>query len=107
MPWYVKFLVAGAAVTVAGLVAKRVGPAAAGMVLAFPFIIGSGLIFAAGDSAASMRQTALGALWGLVPLTAFLLTVVVASSHWPPTASLATGVAAWVVVAVVVYRIVA
>ena len=102
MPWYLKFIAVGVAVTVAGVVAKRLGPFVGGMVLAFPFAIGSGLIFSAVEEGGDFRRTAVGALWGLVPLLVFLVVVVALAPRTNPANTLLVAVAAWVAVAVAV-----
>jgi len=99
MPWYAKFIIAGIAVTIAGFAAKQFNATLGGMILAFPFVIGTGLIFARTDSMTAYVSTAQGALMGLVPLTVFLLCVVFLGDKIPTIASLAAGVVSWVVVA--------
>lgn len=82
--------------TLASLVAKNVSSTLGGMLLAFPFLISTGLLFAVPSGATHFRGVAFGVLLGILPLLAFALTVVVAASRVSPLAALALGIASWV-----------
>jgi uncharacterized membrane protein (GlpM family) len=95
----VRFFAAGLAVSLSGLLAKRFGPAVGGMLLSFPFVIGSGLFLVAATEQGDFRETALGALWGLIPLGLCLIVTVVMSRFVSAYVALGLGVAVWVTVA--------
>ena len=103
MFWIARFLAAGVAVTVAGLLSRRFGPSLGGMVLAFPFVIGVGLIFASMDGKASFRETATGMMWGLLPLLCFGFVVLAVSRQHTAEASLLCGVLVWLATAAAVH----
>ena len=89
---------------IATWVSRVLGPVAGGMALSFPFVIGSGLLFALSDSGEEfMRETAVGALRGLIPLALFLLVVVLTTRWVPPVVCLLAGVLAWLVCAFSLY----
>jgi hypothetical protein len=100
MLWVARFLAAGSAVTIASMLSRRFGGSVGGMVLAFPFVIGTGLLFALLEGGEVFRETASGALRGLLPLCCFTLVVVVLSRSHPVTA-LVAGFLSWLVVAAV------
>jgi uncharacterized membrane protein (GlpM family) len=67
------------------------------MVLAFPFVIGTGLVFAAAAGETDFRETTQGVLWGLLPLLVFALVVIFAARHAVPLVALALGSVAWII----------
>lgn len=103
MLWFARFLAAGSTVTIAALLSRRLGPATGGMVLAFPFVIGTGLLFALVEGREQFRSTALGVLWGLLPLLCFSLVVLAVSRSHAGITALSWGAFAWVSVATAVY----
>lgn len=98
-----RFLAAGTAVLIAGIIAKKLGPFPAGLILAFPFVIGTGLIFAAIENDNSMRTVALGSLLGLIPLAAFLTTILTTPQTWTTWTTLTLATLAWLTTAALIY----
>lgn len=96
MQWIARFLAAGTAVTLSGLVASRVSAHVGGMILAFPFVIGTGLIFAMRAGDAQFSRVASGVLWGLVPLALFTVAVIGVVRVAPAPLALAVGAVVWV-----------
>ena len=99
MVWVLRFVAAGTAVTLSGMLSKSLGPRAAGMVLAFPFVIGTGLAFSIGSGREQFRSLTLGVLLGLGPLLLFALTVLLVARRLPSPAALVLGVGVWLVAA--------
>jgi uncharacterized membrane protein (GlpM family) len=104
MMWIARFIAAGSVVTAAGLIAARVGAGLGGLVLAFPFVIGTGLVFASMQSAEHFRAVTTGVLWGILPLAVFAATVALAAQRSSALAALALGVIAWLCVAMFIQR---
>jgi uncharacterized membrane protein (GlpM family) len=106
MPWYLRFLIAGTVVCLASWIAKRASPTLAGMILAFPFLIGTALVFTISDGEKGFRAMAGGVLWGIVPLAFFCVSTVLIVKVLPPWAALSIGALVWIAVAGVVYLVV-
>ena len=103
MFWVARFCAAGSAVTLAALLARRFGENLGGMILAVPFVIGTGLLFAMADGKVAFRDTATGVLWGLLPLLSFSLAVLVVSRQHSTVTALLCGLLVWLAVAGVVF----
>jgi uncharacterized membrane protein (GlpM family) len=103
MYWVARFLAAGAAVTIAGAVANRFGAHVGGMLLAFPFVISTGLVFAMRDGREHFAEVTYGVLWGLGPLALFSIAALVGVRFWSAQAALAFGVCVWLIVAGVLW----
>jgi len=101
--WLARLLLPGVAVVLATWVGQRLGATAGGILLAFPFVIGSGLVFAMARGSVTFQTTALGALRGLIPLALFLVTVAAASRWLPLPACLALGGVVWLGTALPLY----
>lgn len=102
MFWILRFCAAGTAVTLSSLISRRLGPTAGGMVLAFPFVIGTGMVLTVGEGRGHLRELATGVLLGLGPLLLFVLTVVLLAPRLHPVMALVAGVGGWLVSAGVV-----
>ena len=89
----------GLAVVLATFVGQRFGTIAGGMLLAFPFVIGSGLVFAMAEGQEKFTLTAWSALLGLIPLGCSLACVALVSKAAPLPAALVSGAAVWALVA--------
>jgi uncharacterized membrane protein (GlpM family) len=103
MLWVARFVVAGTAVTLSALLSKRFGGAAGGMVLAFPFVIGTGLLFTILEGGDEFRATASGVLWGLLPLLCFALVVLAVSRTHSGTVALTAGILTWIAAAAAIH----
>jgi hypothetical protein len=97
--WVVRFLAAGSAVTLAGVAASRFGAHVGGMLLTFPFIISTGLMFSIGAGRDHFAEVTSGVLWGLLPLALFAAAVLLCVRIWPAQAALAVGVGVWLLAA--------
>jgi uncharacterized membrane protein (GlpM family) len=90
-------------VCLASWIAKRVSPTLAGMLLAFPFLIGTTLLFSLGAPERNFRLIVTGVLWGLIPLAGFCASILIGSRFFPVWASVGVGLATWVVLALTIY----
>lgn len=93
-----RFVLAGSIVAAAPVLAERVGPAAAGLVLAFPTLITLGLV-GVGLDGGDVAGTARGVLVGLLALASYAAVVASLASRvvWP--VALLAGAGAWGLVA--------
>jgi hypothetical protein len=105
---YALRFVFGGVVTVAtGLLAKNIGPAFAGMFLAFPAILPASLtLVKQHDGRKKAADDARGARVGAVGLLAFALVVALTAASWPATAVLVVATLAWLAVSLGVWAVV-
>jgi hypothetical protein len=84
------------------MVSSRLGHLVGGLVLTFPFLIGSGFLFSFGSGEDAARAILTGAAIGMVALVAFigagLLGLHLGWGYW----SLLVAVTAWLVVALAI-----
>src|SRR6476659_10121235 len=100
-PWEygVRFLFGGAICVATGLLAKYIGPAFAGMFLAFPAILPASLtLVKQHDGRKKAADDARGARVGSIGLVAFAVVVALTATTWAAAAVLAVATLAWLVV---------
>lgn len=103
----VRFLVAGFSVTLASLVATRFSGVIGGMLLAFPFLITTGLLFSltssnTSNASSTFSQMASGVLYGMIPLSVYAVVLVLSSTRLAPLLAISLGILAWATTALVV-----
>lgn len=97
-----RFVLAGSVVAAAPLLASRVGPAAAGLLLAFPTLITLGLV-AIGVAGGDVAGAARGTLPALVALAGYTAVVWLLADRLPWQVAIGVGVLVWGAVAAVVW----
>jgi hypothetical protein len=102
-----RFVFGGAVTVITGLLAHHVGPAFAGMFLAFPAILPASLtLVKEHEGRKKAADDARGARVGAVGLVAFALVVALTATRWPAAAVLAVATAAWLALSLAVWMVV-
>ena len=107
-PWeyLLRFAVGGIITAVAGLIAKRHGPAVGGMFLAFPAILPASLtLVKQHDGRRSAVEDARGGRVATIGLACFAAVVTATATAWPPAVFLPVATIAWFIAAVAAWRI--
>jgi hypothetical protein len=103
----IRFAFGGVITVITGLLAKHIGPAFAGMFLAFPAILPASLTLVKHhDGRKKAADDARGARVGAVGLVAFALVVALTATTWPAAAVLAVATAAWLALSLGVWAVV-
>jgi hypothetical protein len=103
----IRFAFGGVITVITGLLAKYVGPAFAGMFLAFPAILPASLtLVKQHDGRKKAADDARGARVGAIGLFAFAVVVAVTATRWPAAAVLAAATAGWLAVSLGVWAVV-
>jgi heme/copper-type cytochrome/quinol oxidase subunit 4 len=103
----VRFVFGGVITVITGLLAKYIGPAFAGMFLAFPAILPASLtLVKQHDGRQKASDDARGARLGSIGLVAFAIVVALTATPWPAAGVLAAATAAWLAVSLVMFAIV-
>jgi hypothetical protein len=104
--YLLRFAIGGIITAIAGLIAKRYGPAFGGMFLAFPAILPASLtLIKQHDGRRQALDDARGGRVATIALAAFAVVVTITASIWPPIIFLPLATLAWLVVAVAAWRI--
>ena len=102
-----RFVFGGTITVLTGLLNKWLGPAVAGMFLAFPAILPASLtLVKQHDGRKKAADDARGARLGAIGLVAFALVVALTATSWAAAAVLAAATAAWLVVSLVLFAVV-
>ncbi len=102
-----RFVFGGAITVLTGLLNTWLGPAVAGMFLAFPAILPASLtLVKQHDGRKKAADDARGARLGAIGLVAFALVVGLTANSWAAAAVLALATAAWLVVSLALFAIV-
>lgn len=103
----VRFVFGGTITVITGLLARYVGPAFAGMFLAFPAILPASLTLVKEyEGRKKAADDARGARVGAVGLLAFALVVALTATRWPAAAVLGVATLAWLAVSLGVWAVV-
>ena len=101
----VRFLFGGVVTVATGLLAKYVGPAFAGMFLAFPAILPASLtLVKQHDGRRRALEDARGGQVGAIALAGFAGCVTLTAARWPPVVFLPIATGVWLAVAVLAWR---
>ena len=102
-----RFVFGGVITVITGLLAKYIGPAFAGMFLAFPAILPASLtLVKEHEGRKKAADDARGARVGAIGLFGFALVVGLTATSWPATAVLVVATAAWLAVSLGVWAVV-
>jgi len=97
----------GVITVITGLLARYIGPAFAGMFLAFPAILPASLtLVKQHDGRKKAADDARGARLGAVGLIAFAVVVGLTADSWAAAAVLAVATLAWLVVSLALFAVV-
>lgn len=77
----IRAILAGLLVALVALAQRRFGPTPAGLLLGFPVIIGTTIVFSASLGKNPVADLAIATLFGLIPLALFLVTIFVLSRN--------------------------
>ena len=100
----IRFVFGGVITVITGLLAKHIGPAFAGMFLAFPAILPASLtLVKQHEGRKKAADDARGARVGAIGLVAFAIVVTFTATSWPAAAVLAVATLAWLVVSLLVW----
>jgi hypothetical protein len=104
--YLLRFAVGGAITALAGLLAKRYGPAFGGMFLAFPAILPASLtLVKQHDGRRNALDDARGGRIATLALACFATVVTMTAPSWHPAIFLPLATLAWLIVAVAAWRI--
>jgi hypothetical protein len=102
-----RFGFGGVITVITGLLAHHIGPAFAGMFLAFPAILPASLtLVKEHEGRKKAADDARGARVGAIGLVAFALVVALTATSWPAMAVLVVATVAWLAVSVGVWTVV-
>jgi hypothetical protein len=102
-----RFVFGGIITVTTGLLARYIGPAFAGMFLAFPAILPASLtLVKQHEGRKKAADDARGARVGAIGLLGFALVVSLTATSWPAAAVLAVATAAWLAVSLAVWAVV-
>lgn len=106
--WVIRFVFGGLVSATAGVVAHFFGPVIGGLFLAFPSILPASLTLVKDhDGRKQASEDARGAAFGSIGLFAFAGVMMATATSWHPVLALAAATAAWLVVSVVTWRVLA
>jgi hypothetical protein len=103
----VRFVFGGVITVITGLLATYIGPAFAGMFLAFPAILPASVtLVKQHDGRKKAADEARGSRIGAIGLLAFALTVGLTAESWPAAAVLAIATGAWLTLSLALWAVV-
>ena len=107
VPWWeyaLRFVFGGTITVLTGLLAHSIGPAIAGMFLAFPAILPASLtLVKKQEGRKKAADDARGARVGALGLVGFAIVVALTATSWPAAGVLVVATLAWLAVSLVVW----